>query len=209
MFGDVALYSLALRWSGNSRIAGWVLVAWLSSWFGLYTAVRTLSNTMETTVTLCGLALLPPPTTRTFGLSQIALPLALAGLSCLIRPTAGDVPSMLQTSYYHSYTLGSSFWIASKAAICSSHTRGAVDCNGASSFVDGTRWRNDQLASPRQVGPRAVELSTIQLLECTVPGSTLQRLTVTQGSSAFYGQNPLLWYFYNVSQTADLKIPKC
>nr|XP_042137198.1 GPI mannosyltransferase 3-like isoform X2 [Peromyscus maniculatus bairdii] len=77
---DVRLYSL-MKQVGKQEVARWVLC----SWFTWYCCTRTLTNTMETTLTVIALSYYPLGGSRSR--SSIKYPLLVA-FACLVRPTA-------------------------------------------------------------------------------------------------------------------------
>ncbi|XWS35740.1 hypothetical protein CRYUN_Cryun20dG0022100 [Craigia yunnanensis] len=87
--GDLYLYKLSLVLFGG-RVAKWALFSQLANWFMFFCFNRTLSNSLETVITLVGLYHWPsmksssnkvPSDSRKWGL-------ALAALACAIRPTS-------------------------------------------------------------------------------------------------------------------------
>ncbi|XVF34305.1 hypothetical protein REPUB_Repub18cG0048100 [Reevesia pubescens] len=87
--GDLYLYKLSLVLFGDG-IAKWALFSQLANWFMFFCFNRTLSNSLETVLTLVGLYYWPsmrssankvPSVSRKWGL-------ALAALACAIRPTS-------------------------------------------------------------------------------------------------------------------------
>ncbi|XVE71741.1 hypothetical protein DITRI_Ditri10aG0176200 [Diplodiscus trichospermus] len=87
--GDLYLYKLSLVLFGGG-VAKWALFSQLANWFMFFCFNRTLSNSLETVLTLVGLYYWPsmrsssnnvPPGSRKWGL-------ALAALACAIRPTS-------------------------------------------------------------------------------------------------------------------------
>ncbi|XP_033634121.1 GPI mannosyltransferase 3-like [Asterias rubens] len=94
--GDLYLYKFARRMWGEDT-ARWALFCHLSSWFVFYTAARTLSNTMEMILTVCGLFHYPWPLYMLKGsltdrnISSVGWYLFCASLATVMRPTAGII----------------------------------------------------------------------------------------------------------------------
>ncbi|XAR51226.1 Dolichyl-P-Man:Man(6)GlcNAc(2)-PP-dolichol alpha-1,2-mannosyltransferase [Bertholletia excelsa] len=86
--GDLYLYKLSHVVFGND-VAQWALFSQLTNWFMFFCFVRTLSNSLETILTLVGLYYWPcirssskgPSVSRKWGVF-------IAGLACAIRPTS-------------------------------------------------------------------------------------------------------------------------
>ncbi|GAV56763.1 Glyco_transf_22 domain-containing protein [Cephalotus follicularis] len=87
--GDLYLYKLSHALFGD-RVAKWTLFSQLANWFMFFCFTRTLSNSLETVLTLVGLYYWPcmrvssskvPTDSRKWGL-------AVAALACAIRPTS-------------------------------------------------------------------------------------------------------------------------
>ncbi|XVF47802.1 hypothetical protein PTKIN_Ptkin03bG0140200 [Pterospermum kingtungense] len=87
--GDLYLYKLSLVLFGGT-VAKWALFSQLANWFMFFCFNRTLSNSLETVLTLVGLCYWPsmrsssnkiPSDSRKWGL-------ALAAFACAIRPTS-------------------------------------------------------------------------------------------------------------------------
>ncbi|XP_027069635.2 mannosyltransferase APTG1-like isoform X1 [Coffea arabica] len=90
--GDLYLYKLSKILFGE-HVARWALFAQLANWFIFFCITRTLSNTLETVLTLVSLYYWPcirtssgedPLAPRSWGL-------ALAALACAIRPTSAII----------------------------------------------------------------------------------------------------------------------
>ncbi|KAM7472857.1 hypothetical protein LguiA_011040 [Lonicera macranthoides] len=88
-FGDLYLYKFS-QVIFDDHVARWALFAQLTNWFMFYCITRTLSNSMETVLTVVGLYYWPcmrvpsrksPSVSRKWGL-------AAAALACAIRPTS-------------------------------------------------------------------------------------------------------------------------
>ncbi|XP_076782410.1 GPI alpha-1,2-mannosyltransferase 3 isoform X2 [Arvicanthis niloticus] len=77
---DVKLYSLVKQLE-NQEVARWVLC----SWFTWYCCTRTLTNTMETTLTAVALFYYPLAGSRSVNSVKYLL---LVALACVVRPTA-------------------------------------------------------------------------------------------------------------------------
>ncbi|XP_062326533.1 GPI mannosyltransferase 3 [Osmerus eperlanus] len=82
--GDIKLYSL-IRTLEPSDTARWTLFCQLSSWFTWYCCTRTLTNTMETTLTALALCYYPLPGTKTHSSTKY---LTLVAMAVIVRPTA-------------------------------------------------------------------------------------------------------------------------
>ncbi|XP_066052745.1 GPI mannosyltransferase 3 [Chamaea fasciata] len=83
-FADVKLYSLVQQLE-NSETAKFVFFCQLCSWFTWYSCTRTLTNTMETILTIFALSYYPIKGSKTGNSSKY---LALVALAIVIRPTA-------------------------------------------------------------------------------------------------------------------------
>ncbi|XP_061203440.1 GPI mannosyltransferase 3 [Neopsephotus bourkii] len=83
-FADVKLYSL-VRHLENAETAKWVYFCQLCSWFTWYSCTRTLTNTMETLLTIFALSYYP---IRGSKMGSSCKYLALIALAIIIRPTA-------------------------------------------------------------------------------------------------------------------------
>ncbi|KAL8149527.1 mannosyltransferase APTG1-like isoform X2 [Apium graveolens] len=89
-FGDLYLYKFSRVLFGN-HVAQWALFAQLTNWFVFYCTTRTLSNSLETVLTLVGLYYWPCLRTATY--SKVSMVprkygLAAAALACALRPTS-------------------------------------------------------------------------------------------------------------------------
>lgn len=69
----------------NSDTARWMFICHLSSWFTWYCCTRTLTNTMEMTLSLLALCVFPLPGSKPQSSSKY---LTLVALAVLVRPTA-------------------------------------------------------------------------------------------------------------------------
>ncbi|KAH1216134.1 GPI mannosyltransferase 3 [Glycine max] len=86
--GDLYLYKLAAVLFGDS-VAKWTLFSQLSNWFMFYCFSRTLSNSLETVLTLVSLYFWPcmrPSSNCSFVSRKWGL--AVAAVACAIRPTS-------------------------------------------------------------------------------------------------------------------------
>ncbi|XP_033921768.1 GPI mannosyltransferase 3 isoform X2 [Melopsittacus undulatus] len=83
-FADVKLYSLVQHLE-NAETAKWVYFCQLCSWFTWYSCTRTLTNTMETLLTIFALSYYP---IRGSKMGSSCKYLALIALAIVIRPTA-------------------------------------------------------------------------------------------------------------------------
>ncbi|XP_030354301.1 GPI mannosyltransferase 3 isoform X1 [Strigops habroptila] len=83
-FADVKLYSL-VRHLENAETAKWVYFCQLCSWFTWYSCTRTLTNTMETLLTIFALYYYPIKGSK---MGSSCKYLALIALAVVIRPTA-------------------------------------------------------------------------------------------------------------------------
>uniref|UniRef100_A0A8C0FZT1 Mannosyltransferase n=1 Tax=Chelonoidis abingdonii TaxID=106734 RepID=A0A8C0FZT1_CHEAB len=81
---DVKLYSL-VRHLENAETAKWVYLCQLCSWFTWYCCTRTLTNTMETVLTIFALFYYPMEGSKTRSSCKY---LTLVALAFIIRPTA-------------------------------------------------------------------------------------------------------------------------
>lgn len=81
--GNYYIYKLSILQHGH-RTARWTAFCLLTSWFLFYCASRTLSNTAEAAIVSCGLYFFPWLKSSSTDWKY----LWLAGLSCMIRPTA-------------------------------------------------------------------------------------------------------------------------
>ncbi|XP_058754811.1 mannosyltransferase APTG1 isoform X2 [Vicia villosa] len=87
--GDLYLYKLSSVLFGDS-VAKWALFSQLSNWFMFYCIARTLSNSLETVLTLVSLYFWPCMRTSSGKSSYVSRKwgLVLAALACAIRPTS-------------------------------------------------------------------------------------------------------------------------
>lgn len=83
-FADVRFFHLMGRLE-NSDDAKWMFFCHLSSWFTWYCCTRTLTNSMETTLTILGLCYFPLPGGYSHSSGKY---LTLVALAVLVRPTA-------------------------------------------------------------------------------------------------------------------------
>ncbi|KAJ7986150.1 hypothetical protein DPEC_G00347800 [Dallia pectoralis] len=81
---DIKLYSL-IRSLEDTDTAKWTYLCQLCSWFTWYCCTRTLSNTMETTLTTLALYYYPLPGSKTHSSTKY---LTLVALAVICRPTA-------------------------------------------------------------------------------------------------------------------------
>lgn len=81
---DIRLYSL-LKQLENQEVAQWVFLCQLCSWFTWYCCTRTLTNTMETSLTALALFYYPLEGSRSVNSIKYSL---LVALACVVRPTA-------------------------------------------------------------------------------------------------------------------------
>eukprot|EP01102_Stenamoeba_stenopodia_P006754 TRINITY_DN1883_c0_g1_i1.p1 TRINITY_DN1883_c0_g1~~TRINITY_DN1883_c0_g1_i1.p1 ORF type:complete len:522 (-),score=35.79 TRINITY_DN1883_c0_g1_i1:81-1646(-) len=79
--GDYYLYQLSCKMFDSST-AKWALVCQVLSWFTFYCGIRTLSNSIETTLTTAALSYWP-----LHRYSDIRRALLFAALACVMRPT--------------------------------------------------------------------------------------------------------------------------
>ncbi|XP_017560514.1 GPI mannosyltransferase 3 isoform X1 [Pygocentrus nattereri] len=84
-FADAKLYDLVRRWE-SPDVAKWTYFCQLCSWFTWYCCTRTLSNSMETTLTVLALCYYPLHGTKTQNSSWKYL--SLVSLAVVVRPTA-------------------------------------------------------------------------------------------------------------------------
>ncbi|MCL7051557.1 hypothetical protein MKW94_012140 [Papaver nudicaule] len=87
--GDFYLYKLAHRIFGE-RVAQWTLFSQLVNWFTFFCFTRTLSNNLETVLTLIGLYYWPSfrHSSKHVHLASRKRGLVLAALACALRPTS-------------------------------------------------------------------------------------------------------------------------
>ncbi|KAF4383844.1 hypothetical protein G4B88_016277 [Cannabis sativa] len=90
--GDLYLYKLSVIVFGE-RVAKWTLFAQLTNWFMFFCITRTLSNTLETVLTLVSLYYWPclRPSSDKLPLMSRKWGLAMAALACGIRPTSAII----------------------------------------------------------------------------------------------------------------------
>ncbi|CAB1339388.1 unnamed protein product [Coregonus sp. 'balchen'] len=81
---DIKLYCL-IQSLEHSDVAKWTYLCQLSSWFTWYCCTRTLTNTMETTLTTLALYYYPLPGSKTHNSTKY---LILVALAVIVRPTA-------------------------------------------------------------------------------------------------------------------------
>ncbi|XP_041715652.2 GPI mannosyltransferase 3-like isoform X4 [Coregonus clupeaformis] len=81
---DIKLYCLILSLE-HSDVAKWTYLCQLCSWFTWYCCTRTLTNTMETTLTTLALYYYPLPGSKTHNSTKY---LILVALAVIVRPTA-------------------------------------------------------------------------------------------------------------------------
>ncbi|KAG9441821.1 hypothetical protein H6P81_017675 [Aristolochia fimbriata] len=87
--GDLYLYKLSCL-IFNEHTAKWVLFCQLTNWFMFFCSPRTLSNVLETVLTVISLYYWPTfrDSSNKVPTASRKLALALAGLACAIRPTS-------------------------------------------------------------------------------------------------------------------------
>ncbi|XP_033097006.1 GPI mannosyltransferase 3-like isoform X2 [Anneissia japonica] len=124
--GDLHIYLFARNLTSPS-IALLILISHLSNWFVLFTATRTLANTME--MILTSVALSCYPTTSACQQQHRAVYLVIVGLACIIRPTAGIVwlPLVLWHLAVESHKLKFIFTYLAPICFCSLLLSLAVD----------------------------------------------------------------------------------
>ncbi|XP_053479707.1 GPI mannosyltransferase 3 [Ictalurus furcatus] len=81
---DVKLYEITRRWE-NPEVAKWTYFCQLCSWFTWYCSTRTLTNSMETTLTVLALSYYPLHGSRAHHSWKY---LSLVSLAVVVRPTA-------------------------------------------------------------------------------------------------------------------------
>uniref|UniRef100_H3B3L9 Mannosyltransferase n=1 Tax=Latimeria chalumnae TaxID=7897 RepID=H3B3L9_LATCH len=81
---DMKIYSL-MRTLENAEVAKWVYFCQMCSWFTWYCCTRTLTNSMETVLSVFALYFYPLPGTKTRSSSTY---LTLVAIAFIIRPTA-------------------------------------------------------------------------------------------------------------------------
>ncbi|XP_029495112.1 GPI mannosyltransferase 3 isoform X1 [Oncorhynchus nerka] len=81
---DIKLYCL-IQSLEHSDVAKWTYLCQLCSWFTWYCCTRTLTNTMETTLTTLALYYYPLPGSKTHSSTKY---LILVALAVIVRPTA-------------------------------------------------------------------------------------------------------------------------
>lgn len=88
--GDLYVYKLSRLLFGQ-HVSRWALFCQLTNWFMFFCITRTLSNTLETVLTIMSLYHWPCVGTfsTTNGMRSRKWALVLAALSCSIRPTSG------------------------------------------------------------------------------------------------------------------------
>ncbi|XP_068168046.1 GPI mannosyltransferase 3 [Antennarius striatus] len=83
-FADVKFFFL-IRTLDSSEVATWTFFCHLCSWFSWYCCTRTLTNSMETTLTCLALFYFPLPGSKTHNSKKY---LTLVALAVVVRPTA-------------------------------------------------------------------------------------------------------------------------
>ncbi|XP_069029796.1 GPI mannosyltransferase 3 [Embiotoca jacksoni] len=83
-FADVKFFFL-IRTLENRDVARWTFFCQLCSWFTWFCCTRTLTNSMETTITCLALFYFPLPGSKTHSSKKY---LALVALAVIVRPTA-------------------------------------------------------------------------------------------------------------------------
>ncbi|CAL8359636.1 unnamed protein product [Gadus morhua 'NCC'] len=94
---DVKMYFFT-RSMENPHVAKWTYFCQLCSWFTWYCCTRTLSNTMETTLTSLALTYYPLPGSKAHHSKKY---LTLVAMAIVIRPTALIVWLPLLVSHFH------------------------------------------------------------------------------------------------------------
>ncbi|CAB4292832.1 unnamed protein product [Prunus armeniaca] len=91
-FGDLYLYKLSVILFGHC-VAKWALFSQLTNWFMFYCLTRTLSNSLETVLTLVSLYYWPcmRPSSSKLPLESRKWGLIIAALACAIRPTSAII----------------------------------------------------------------------------------------------------------------------
>ncbi|GJT64865.1 GPI mannosyltransferase 3 [Tanacetum coccineum] len=91
-FGDLYLFKLSHVLYGG-RVAQWALFAQLSNWFMFYCITRTLSNSLETVLTVISLYYWPCLRVNSTNLPSVSRYWALvaAAIACAIRPTSAII----------------------------------------------------------------------------------------------------------------------
>ncbi|KAL5548873.1 hypothetical protein UlMin_004104 [Ulmus minor] len=90
--GDLYLYKLSNLLFGD-RVAKWALFSQLTNWFMFFCFTRTLSNSLETVLTLVSLYYWPcmRPSSSKLPFMSRKLALAIAAFACAIRPTSAVI----------------------------------------------------------------------------------------------------------------------
>ncbi|CAK6954871.1 GPI mannosyltransferase 3 [Scomber scombrus] len=83
-FADVKFFFL-IRTLENRDVAKWTFFCHMCSWFSWYCCTRTLTNSMETTITCLALFYFPLPGSKTHSSKKY---LTLVALAVIVRPTA-------------------------------------------------------------------------------------------------------------------------
>lgn len=83
-FADVKFFFL-IRTLENRDVAKWTFFCHLCSWFSWYCCTRTLTNSMETTITCLALFYFPLPGSQTHSSKKY---LTLVAMAVIVRPTA-------------------------------------------------------------------------------------------------------------------------
>lgn len=96
--GDLFLYKLAVR-RFDHQTGVWTLICYVLSWFTLYSVTRTLTNSLETVLTIIALYYWPAETKKETKTKQVIKALGFAAISCIIRPTTAIVWFPLCTFY--------------------------------------------------------------------------------------------------------------
>ncbi|KAK9928421.1 hypothetical protein M0R45_025557 [Rubus argutus] len=91
-FGDLYLYKLAAVFFGDC-VAKWALFSQLTNWFMFFCLTRTLSNSLETVLTIVSLYYWPcmRPSSSKLPLESRKWGLVIAALTCAIRPTSAII----------------------------------------------------------------------------------------------------------------------
>ncbi|KAM5554037.1 mannosyltransferase APTG1-like [Rosa sericea] len=91
-FGDLYLYKLSVILFGD-QVAKWALFSQLTNWFMFFCLTRTLSNSLETVLTIVSLYYWPciRPSSSKLPLESRKWGLLIAALACAIRPTSAII----------------------------------------------------------------------------------------------------------------------
>ncbi|PRQ37646.1 putative hexosyltransferase [Rosa chinensis] len=91
-FGDLYLYKFSVILFGD-QVAKWALFSQLTNWFMFFCLTRTLSNSLETVLTIVSLYYWPciRPSSSKLPLESRKWGLLIAALACAIRPTSAII----------------------------------------------------------------------------------------------------------------------